>query len=97
MYLNLSHHFCENWQERVGKWPTVEEVSHFIHGSIKIQNCRDLKDKSGRHFRMLAIFWNPDLDLIMKIDTVKNTAVTVMSRYNLKTHKQVKKHGRAVS
>lgn len=78
----LSKHFCENWENRVGNWPTVKTVCSIIKQSVRVQVGRELKDLDGTPFRMLAIYWHPELDIIVKIDRVKNTAVTVLTREN---------------
>ena len=78
----LSQHFCENWEKRVGNQPTVKLVLDIIRQSVRVQCGRELKDLDDTPFRMLAIYWHPDLDIIVKIDRVKNMAVTVLSREN---------------
>ncbi len=78
----LSKHFCENWEARVGNWPTEKMVRSIIKQSVRVQVGRELKDLDGTPFRMLAIYWHPDLDIVVKIDRVKNTAVTVLTREN---------------
>jgi hypothetical protein len=78
----LSQHFCENWEERVGNWPTEKMVLSIIKQSVRVQCGRELKDLDDTPFRMLAIYWHPDLDIVVKIDRVKNTAVTVLTREN---------------
>lgn len=78
----LSKHFCENWEARVGNWPTEEMVRKILKEGVRVQVGRELKDLDGTPFRMLAIYWHPELDIIVKIDRVKNTAVTVLTREN---------------
>ena len=80
--LSLSQHFCENWERRVGNRPTTEMVHRILKEGVRIQIGRELKDLDGTPFRMLAIYWHPDLDIVVKIDRVKNMAVTVLSREN---------------
>lgn len=82
MELTLTKHFIDRWMERVGNWPTVEAVSHFLAQSVKVQGCLDLMHPDGTPFRMLAIYWHPELDLLIKMDTTCNAAVTVLSRDN---------------
>jgi len=76
--LKLTEHFCKRYLERVGKWPTVEEVSHYIEESKRIQPCKNLKKLNGEPFRMLAIYFNKNLQLHFLIDTVERNAVTVI-------------------
>jgi hypothetical protein len=77
--LKLSKTFCEIWRRHSGRWPTVETVSRILAESKKVQRCKDLKQPDGKPFRLLAIYWHPKLNLIIKIDQIKNTAVTVIS------------------
>ena len=66
----------------MGNWPTVKMVLSIIKQSVRVQVGRELKDLDGTPFRMLAIYWHPELDIIVKIDRVKNMAVTVLTREN---------------
>jgi hypothetical protein len=80
--LTLSKHFTKRWLQRVGNWPTAEAVRHFLQHSVRVQPCQDLVRKDGRPYRVLAIYWHPELDLVIKVDTTNWTAVTVLSREN---------------
>lgn len=76
----LTKHFEERWFERVGNHPTPAAVRSFIAHSIKVQSCEDVVRSDGSEFRILAIFWHPELDLMIKVDEIANRAVTVLSR-----------------
>jgi hypothetical protein len=76
--LSLSRHFCEKWEKRVGNLPTVLAVKKYIYESVRVQDCRDLKKCNGENFRMLAIYWHPELDLVMKVDHINNRAVSCL-------------------
>ena len=76
----LSRHFCENWYRRVGNWPDVEAVKHYIAESVEVQHCKDLLEVDGRPCRILAIYYHPELELVMMIDHISDTAVTVLNR-----------------
>jgi len=80
--LFLTRHFSQRWQERVGNWPTPEAIANYIRHSVRVQGCEDLTRKNGTPFRMLAIYWHPALDLVIKVDGVRNAAVTVLSMEN---------------
>lgn len=82
MDLKLTDNFCKNWQQRVGNYPTPEAVKKYLSESVRVQPCRDLKECDGAHFRMLAIYWHPELDLVMKVDSVNNRAVSVLGYKN---------------
>jgi hypothetical protein len=80
--LILTRHFSQRWQERVGNYPTVEAIANYIRHSVRVQGCEDLTRKDGSPFRMLAIYWHPALDLVIKVDGIRNAAVTVLSMDN---------------
>ena len=92
----LSKHFCENWYARVGNWPNVEAVKRYISEAVKVQHCRELQETDGSPYRMLAVYWHPGLKLVMTIDHISETAVSVLSeenwtrgshgRFNLENH-----------
>lgn len=85
--IQLSKHFCENWEKRVGNQPTSAGVAAFIRASVKVQQTQDLIDEQGEPVRILSVFWNPDLNLIITVDAVRRTAVSVLSRENLPSAK----------
>lgn len=80
--MQLSKHFIDNWQKRVGSWPTEACVDQIIAQSVRVQPSKDLHEHDGAHFRMLSIYWHPELDLILKVDDYRGMAVTVLSRSN---------------
>lgn len=82
MDLTLTRHFEQRWLERVGNWPTVEAIAHYLAHSVQVQWCEDFIRPDGTPFRMLAIYWHPELDIVMKIDQIERVAVTVLSREN---------------
>ncbi|MDA8141066.1 MAG: hypothetical protein M0036_20670 [Desulfobacteraceae bacterium] len=92
--LTLTKHFTQRRIERVGNWPTAEAVRHFLEQSVKVQRCEDMVRLDGKHYRVLAIYWHAELDLIMKVDTLENTAVTVFSR-NTSTKRVLEEIGEA--
>lgn len=80
--LMLTKHFEQRWFERVGNKPTIAAVRHFIRHSIPVQAGEDVTRADGTPFRILAIYWHPELDLVIKIDSKNKTAVTVLTREN---------------
>ncbi len=84
--MKLSKHFIENWKTRVGREPNAFFVRRIIRESVRAQHGHDVCDiKSGRMlFRVLAIYWHPGLDLIIKVDQTEGVAVTVLSGKNCK-------------
>lgn len=89
--MHLTDHFIENWQIRVGNLPTRPMVREIIRQSVPVNPCIDLYDQSGRPYRVYAIYWHPDLDLIIKVDKVAWRAITVLSRDNYIQHNQHEK------
>lgn len=83
--LNLTEHFIDNWKARVSRHqPTPRMVQNILRQSVRVQNGRDLYDEDGIIYRMLAIYWHPELNVIIKIDRAQNKAVTVLSEQNFK-------------
>lgn len=78
--LTLTRHFEKRWLAQVGNWPTVEAITHYLAHSVQVQWCEDFIRLDGTPFRMLAIYWHPELDIVMKIDQIERVAVTVLSR-----------------
>ena len=78
--LTMTKHFEDNWQERVGGHPTPQTVAAIIRTSVRIQKSMLLRQPDGTPYRVLAIYWHPELDIIIKLDPRDNCAVTVMSR-----------------
>jgi len=77
--MRFTKHFEENWLARVGNYPTKDTVSAIIHKSMRVQGCREVI-LDGKPWRVLAIYWHPELDIVIKIDPIDNCCVTVMSR-----------------
>ena len=77
--LRFTKHFKENWIARVGNVPTRDTVAAIIRSSMRVQGYRNVI-ADGKPWRVLAIYWHPELDLIIKLDPMDNCAVTVMSR-----------------
>ena len=79
--LRLTEHFREAWKKRAnGPVPGVKEVEEMIAGSISLQRDRDIYTPRGRKFKVLALYWNPEKDVVFKVDEKRNTVVTVISK-----------------
>lgn len=87
--MQLSQHFIDNWYRRVGSWPTPELILDVVRRSVRVQPTKNLRDHDGSHFRMLSIYWHPDLDVVLKIDEYRDVAVTVLSRENFNSGTRV--------
>jgi len=74
----LSQHFRENWRRRIGNEPTVEMVQEIMQRGVIVQRARSLQTLDGRPFRMLGIYWSPDIGVIVSIDEFKGMAVSCL-------------------
>jgi hypothetical protein len=82
MPMQLSRHFRERWEERVGEpIPPPEEVEKMIrqHGIRWLQKCRDLYTTKGNRYRVLALYWIKERGIVIKVDEIKNVAITVIT------------------
>ena len=79
MALTMTKHFKDNWKLRVsnGVPPAYDAVMAVIAGSIRIQTGRQLTLVTGQPFTMLSLYWNPQLNIVVHIDPVKGTLVSV--------------------
>ena len=77
--MELSKHFVENWKDRVGGTPSIPAVRRILCESVRIQKGRDILQPDGSKFRVPAIYWHPAKRLFIKIDAIKNVAITVMT------------------
>lgn len=80
--LSISRHFRERWEERVGgPVPSPEEIEKLIRrpDTKWLQKCRDLYTSRARKYRVLALYWIKELNIIIKIDEKSNVAVSVMA------------------
>jgi len=80
--MQLSKHFCDNWRIRVGGEPLEPTVKAIIEESVPLQDCRVFQLEDGRPYKRLALYWHPDWDLVISVDTCRNVAVSVLSRQN---------------
>ena len=76
----LTKHFVQRWQERVGGVPNLMMVKAIMDESAPILNCIEFRDRCGFRRCQPAIYWHPDLQLVLKIDHVSGAAISVMSR-----------------
>ena len=80
--VRLTRHFVENWKARVGGEPTLSQVRQILQESVKVQGTRNLFAAHGQPFRMLAIYCHFERNLLIKVDEIQGTAVTVLSINN---------------
>lgn len=77
--LRLSEHFIANWRQRVGGRPSIELVRKIMAEGIKLQHCRDLTEADGSSYRILAWYWHPELAVVISVDHISETVVSVLS------------------
>jgi hypothetical protein len=78
--VRLTTHFDERWEERVGgQAPSRNEVDQLIRESIQLQQPRDLFTPKGYRYRVMAMYWHPGKQIVIKVDGVRNRAVTVLT------------------
>lgn len=70
----------------MGGRPTIDTVRRLINEAVKVQHCKDLVDRAGMTCRQLAIYWHPDLGVIITVDHISETAVSVLSRDQRNKH-----------
>jgi len=75
-----SKHFGEQWRERVGgDVPSASALGRLIQESVFCQKQRDLFTPRGIRYRVLAVYWHPERDLVIKVDEAAGRAVTVLT------------------
>ena len=73
-------HFCDQWRAEIGPdLPSPEDIGRMVAESVYCQQYRDLFTPRGRRYRVLAVYWHPERDLVLKIDEHDNRAVTVLT------------------
>ena len=77
---HLSKHFVARWELRVGGVPSLEAVRTIMRSAAHILHCKRLRDTAGCEVIQPAIYWHPDLDLVLLIDHIRETAISVMSK-----------------
>ena len=77
--ISLSTHFVDNWRIRVGGAdPAPSTVQGILHDSVRV--CRGFALAQHEPFsHSLAIYWHPELNLILKVDDLTNVAVSVFT------------------
>jgi len=65
----LSRNFEEKWLENIGpSLPTPDEINQIISEAIIVQKQLDLFTSRGRLYRVLAIYWHPEREIVFKVD-----------------------------
>ena len=80
MKMKLSKHFLERWRERVKRpVPKAGEVKRMVNDAVYLQRSRDFFTPRGVRVRVMALYWVPHENLVLKVDERNNMAVTVLT------------------
>ena len=78
----LSDHFLRRWRERVGGEPDLEAINRIVDAAHRTRGTRTLyaRRHGGRLIpvKLLTEYWNPDWNVILRIDDDRREAVTVI-------------------
>jgi len=78
--MELSAEFKEKWLENIGPpLPTSNEIDQMINEAIILQKQKGLFTSKGRPHRLLAMYWNPEKAIVLKVDHKTNKAVTLIN------------------
>jgi len=79
--VRLSKTFEERWKEAFGAEPKKEKVRQIIREAVQVQQTRALlRADDGTPYKQLAIFWSPRENMILKVDEMTGTVVTMLAR-----------------
>ena len=78
--LKVTRHFKERWWEYFKeKAPSSFVILRIINQSIWLQRCRVLFEQDGSQYKLLATYWHPKRNLVIKVDWIKDEVVTVIT------------------
>ena len=75
--LKLSQAFIREWEEYYKQCPAGGLIEKIIQESVHVQRFQELSLCDGRCFRVLDIFWNPEWEIIIKVDDSKKVVVSL--------------------
>ena len=75
----LTVEFEKKWLENIGPLPTSDEIDQMINESIMVQKQMNLFTSRGRLYRVLAIYWHPEREIVFKVDHKFWKAVSLFS------------------
>lgn len=83
MKILMSKHAQEQWRKRIGGEPP-RNVSKLIDECVILQQRRILYTPKGVAYKVLGLYWHPDLRVFFKVD--KRYVVTILAAKDLKTN-----------
>jgi len=80
MELKTTRHFKEQWRRYFKeKPPNSYLLLRIINQSIWLQRSRLLFEADGTQYKLLATYWHPKRNLVLKVDWLENEVVTVIT------------------
>lgn len=80
--VEMTEHFLRRWRERVGAKPTLKGLNRMLSGALQIRRQERVWRRRGRlleEYKLLAEYWAPASQLIIRVDSERRAAVTVIS------------------
>lgn len=78
--MRMSAHAKKVWRKRVGGYvPPDAEVRRILSESVRIQRQHDLFTTRGHRVRVLALYWHPAREIVLKADHRTRKVVTVLT------------------
>lgn len=78
--MRVTQHFAEAWGARVGgDVPTSDQIETMIRRSVRVTEQKDATDEWGGFYRVLAAYWVPAENVVLKVDEKSRKAVTVLT------------------
>lgn len=90
--LRMTRHFRQRWLERTGEKPVARTIERLIDDSILVNNGGIYYDYAGQQVVFLKVVWNPQKDVIFKIDESQRTIITVLSKRMGGNNEENRKH-----
>ena len=86
--MRITRHFRDRWRTRVGgRVPSPAEIAGMLMESVRIQRSMNLylrRKRRFERFNLLACYWHPMRQVVLKIDesSRERVAVSVLSSAN---------------
>jgi hypothetical protein len=79
--LELSKHFCEQWRRYFNEDPpSPERIMAICNKAIWLQRCnKSLFDNEGVPYKVLSMYWDPERNIVIKVDWDTKKIVTVIT------------------
>ena len=77
--MKMSKHFIENWEKRVGNTPSIPMIKDIISKSVRVQKFKKYFLANKGIFVRLAVYWCPELNIIITLDQSTHKLVSVLT------------------